>query len=79
MACLHAYGYVLGQRQNQYVDYVTRDGDGSQMSEAEFTEAIAEYQRLVNAGVKVNAIGLGSNINQEGLFVLTIQRLAAQL
>ena len=55
------------KRQNQYVDYVTRDGDGSQMSEAEFTEAIAEYQRLVNAGVKVNAIGLGSNINQEVL------------
>ena len=45
----------------------TSDGDGSEMSKAEFTEAIAEYQRLVNAGVKVNAIGLGSNINQEVL------------
>ncbi|NCB21463.1 MAG: Ig-like domain-containing protein, partial [Deltaproteobacteria bacterium] len=41
----------------------TNDGDGSRMSEDEFTEALAQYNSLVAAGVQVNAIGIGTGID----------------
>ena len=49
------YGYWSGYDYNPYA--------GQQMSRAEFTEALAQYQKLVDAHVQVNAIGIGSGID----------------
>ncbi|WP_374289762.1 VWA domain-containing protein [Desulfovibrio desulfuricans] len=53
------YGYWSG--------YYYNSSAGQQMSSTEFTEALAQYQKLVDAHVQVNAIGIGSGIDADVL------------
>lgn len=62
---MSAYILPVGRRVLTARDawYGTTNDGGYRMSEDEFTEALAQYNALVTAGVQVNAIGIGTGID----------------